>query len=235
VVPADAAQRLVACLRFRFRGTSSGTGYSSSQAPYPGAFHSAQRLQCVRRSPFQGAREQFLAEGKGSDHEPVAIHMLTKPNLTDSASDNAALLALIEKLTPQGAVVVTDYREGYQIVDYLRRYTAAPIRLIFWMSDILRIMEEKWLQSEPGAVLEGLGRLLLTDVTIYAVPMSMEAFVAALGTMPEVAAQPADGDLITLDHFLPKPPMEHLLRYLRAAERVVPLKATQAVRSGSTH
>jgi hypothetical protein len=185
--------------------------------------------------PFQGAREQFLAEGKGSDHEPVAIHMLTKPNLTDSASDSAALLALIEKLTPQGAVVVTDYREGYQIVDYLRRYTAAPIRLIFWMSDILRIMEEKWLQFEPGAVLEGLGRLLLTDVTIYAVPMSMEAFVAALGTMPEVTVQPADGDLITLDHFLPKPPMEHLLRYLRAAERVVPLKATQAVRPGSTH
>jgi hypothetical protein len=35
-------------------------------------------------------------------------------------------------------------------------------------------------------------------------------------------------DFLTLDDFLPKPPLDHLFRYLRAAGRIVPLEETQA-------
>jgi hypothetical protein len=89
-------------------------------------------------------------------------------------------------------------------------------------------MEEKVYQSLPGTVLENLGRLLLTDVTIYVAAMPMEQLVAAHGSVPEgVVKKPAAGDLVTLDDFLPKPPTDHLFHYLRAACRIVPLKATQ--------
>jgi hypothetical protein len=90
-------------------------------------------------------------------------------------------------------------------------------------------MEQKVYQSLPGTVLENLGRLLLTDVTIYVAPMRTEQFIAAYGGLPEVVVrQPAGSDLITVDDFFPKPPADHLFHYLRAAGRIVPLQKMQA-------
>jgi hypothetical protein len=146
-----------------------------------------------------------------------------------AASDSAELLALIEQLVPLGTVVVTDYPEGYQILNYCRRYTSAPIAVIIWLSEFLHLMEERLLPALPGAVLESFGRLLSTDVTIYVAPMHKEPLVAALGGMPEGLLREAQGhDLLSLDDVLPKPPLDHLFRYLRAAGRIVPLEETQA-------
>ena len=93
----------------------------------------------------------------------------------------------------------------------------------------LQNMEDRVYQSLPGAVLESFGRLLLTDVTIYVAPMRKESLVAALGGLPEGLLQESPGhDLLSLDDFLPRPPLDHLFRYLRAAGRIVPLEGTQA-------
>ena len=78
-------------------------------------------------------------------------------------------------------------------------------------------------------MLESFGRLLFTDVTIFVAPMRKEALVAALGSFPEGLLQESpNSDLLTLDDLLPKPPMDHFFRYLRASGRVVPLEETQA-------
>lgn len=175
---------------------------------------------------FQAARQKFLAEGIHSDREPAAIVELSTKNLEGSAavSDNAELLARIEAFAPLGTVVVTDFVEGYELVDYLRRHTAAPIRMIIWISMLAQIMQEQVYSSVPGRVLERLGRMLLTDVTVYVAPMPMEAFIAALGGLPEGVVQKSASDVMTLDDFLPKSPIDNLFRYLRAAGRVVPLE-----------
>jgi hypothetical protein len=90
--------------------------------------------------------------------------------------------------------------------------------------------------SQPGAVLENFGRLLSTDVTIFVAPMRREAFVAALGGMPEGLLRETPGrDLLTLDDFLPRPPLDHLFRYLRAAGRIVPLEGTEAKSDAHPH
>jgi hypothetical protein len=177
---------------------------------------------------FQSVRQTFLAEGIPSGHAPLAIFEVSTQSLEGSAaSDNAELLALIEQLAPLGTVVVTNYPEGFQVLDYLRRYTAEPIAVILWLSMFLKNIEYKVYPSLPGAVLEGFGRLLLTDVTIYVAPMSKESLVAALGGLPEGLLQEhPDRNLLTLDDFLPKPPLDHLFRYLRAAGRIVPLEKT---------
>jgi hypothetical protein len=175
---------------------------------------------------FQAAQQTFLAEGLPSGREPLAALEVTTQSLEGpAASDNAELLALIEQLVPLGTVVVTNYPEGYQVLDYLRRYTAEPIAVILWMSMFLKNMEDRVYPSLPGAVLEGFGRLLLTDVTIHVAPMSKESLVAALGGLPEGLLQESPSrNLLTLDDFLPKPPLDHLFRYLRAAGRIVPLE-----------
>jgi hypothetical protein len=174
---------------------------------------------------FQAARQTFPAEKLSSAREPLATFEVITQSLEGSAaSDNAELLTMIERLAPLGTVVVTNYPVGYQVLDYLRRYTAEPIAVIVWISMFLKIMEDRVLPALPGAVLEYLGRLLLTDVTVRVAPMSKESLVAALGGLPEGLLRESPGsNLLTLDDFLPKPPLDHLFRYLRAAGRVLPL------------
>jgi hypothetical protein len=59
--------------------------------------------------------------------------------------------------------------------------------------------------------------------------MSTESLVAALGGLPEGLLRESPGrNLLTLDDFLPKSPLDHLFRYLRAAGGIVPLEETQA-------
>jgi hypothetical protein len=174
---------------------------------------------------LQAAQQKFLAEGISSEREPLAIFEISTQNLEGpGVSDNAELLARIQELAPIATVLVTNYPEGYRVLNYVRRHTAAPIRVIVWLSMFLKLMEDQVFPSLPGAVLEGFGRLLVTDVTIYVAPMPKESLVAALGAMPEGILQETPGrDLLTLDDFLPKPPLDHLFRYLRASGRIVAL------------
>jgi hypothetical protein len=132
-------------------------------------------------------------------------------------------------MTPLGAVLVTDFPEGYEVLTYLRRYTAAPFRVILWISMFLQLMEERLETSLPGAVLESFGRLLFTDVTIYVASMPRERLAAALGGLREELLRVSPGrELVTLDDLLPKPPLDHLFRYIRASGRIVSLEEPQA-------
>ncbi len=178
---------------------------------------------------LQAVRQKFVTEGIPSDREPLAIFEVNTHNLQGSAaSDNAELLAMIGQLARLGTVVVTDYPEGYQFLYYLRRYTPAHIAVIIWISMFLQLMEERVFASSPGAVLEGFGRLLSTDVTIYVAPMRMEPLVAEVGGLPEGLLRESPGrDLVILDDLLPRPPLEHLFRYLRESGRIVPVEETQ--------
>jgi hypothetical protein len=174
---------------------------------------------------FQLAKQRFLAEGIPFDHDPLPLLEVNTASLEGAATrDSVKLLALIEQLTPLGTVVVTDYKEGYQVLNYLRRYTPAPIRVVLWISMFLQLLEERLYSSQPGAILESFGRLLFTDVTIYVAPMRKEALLAALGSLPEgLLQEPSDRDLLSLDDILPKSPLDHLFGYLRASGRIVPL------------
>jgi hypothetical protein len=148
------------------------------------------------------------------------------PQLTGSAvADNTELLASIEQLAALGAVIVTNYSEGYQVLNHVRRYTAAPVRVIIWLSMFVQLTQDRLYPSLPGVMLEGFGRLLVTDVTIYVAPMSKDHLVAALGSLPEGVLPESGGEkLLTLDDLMPKPPLEHFFNYLRAAGRIAPLE-----------
>jgi hypothetical protein len=180
---------------------------------------------------IQAGQQKFLAEGHTFDHEPLAMLEVNTPHLTGSAlSDNAELLSMIEQLATLGAVMVTNYSEGYQVLNHARRYTAAPVRVIIWLSMFVQLTQDRLYPSLPGVMLEGFGRLLVTDVTIYVAPMSKDHLVAALGSLAEdVLQESSGGELLTLDDLMPKPPLEHFFRYLRAAGRIAPLETPAIV------
>jgi hypothetical protein len=174
---------------------------------------------------LQAARGQFLAEGKRPEREPAVVIEVSLARLEESSAPAGAdLLASIQKLAPHGTVVVTRYKEGYRLADYLRRHTQEPIRVVLSIAALIKIFEGQVYKASPGAVLEVFGRLLVSDVAIYVAPMRMEPFVAALGDLPGgyVIGSTAS-ESMTLDDFLPKSPLDHLFRYLRGAGRVRPL------------
>lgn len=174
---------------------------------------------------MDAARKQFVAEGKKSDREAAIVVELSPQNALNPASvDDAQILKSVEQLAPLGCVVVSEFSAGFHVIEYLRRFTQEPIRMIFSIAMMFRLIEGTIYAASPGVLLEGFGRLLVTDVTVYVAPMRMEPFVAAMGGLPSGFVVESDAsEFMTLDYFMPKPPVNHLFDYLRGAGRVVPL------------
>lgn len=174
---------------------------------------------------FAAAQRQLHAEGKQMSREPaIVIELTTRSIDTDVEPAAAELLAQIQRLAAYGTVAVTRYLEGYWIVDYLRRHTPEPIRVLVGIAGLFRLWEDGIYKRSAGALLENFGRLFYSDVNIYVMPMKMEPFVAALGGLPGgFVMESAESGEMTLEDFMPKPPLDHLFRYLRGAGRLVPL------------
>lgn len=175
---------------------------------------------------LQASCKQLLAEGIPAEHDPAVVLELSTRSFGDAKEfDGPGMLTHVAELATLGAVIVTDYAEGYHLVRYLLRHTTEPIRLIVGISLLMKTMQDRFYQALPGALLEGLGRLLATNVTIYVAPMPTEQFLAALGGLPEgFVLTPSPSGLVSLDDVVPKPPIDHLYKYLRAAGRYVPLQ-----------
>ncbi|HMD31302.1 MAG TPA: hypothetical protein VKG84_05295 [Candidatus Acidoferrales bacterium] len=187
-----------------------------SMYEYPGLFGG---------DAIQAAQKQFLSEGKAFQREPIVVIQVSIRNPGHADFDCATMLASVKRFAPLGTVVVTEFHEGYRLVDYLRRHTSEPIRMIMGIAGLVGLMQANAYKATPGALLESFGRLLTTDVTLYVGSMPMETFVAALSDMPSgFVVESAASASMTLDDFTPKPPIDHLFRYLRGAGRMVPLE-----------
>jgi hypothetical protein len=175
---------------------------------------------------MRASERQLRSEGLPLPRDPIAVFEMTiDPAAGAETADDAALLARIRALSAIGPVIVTDFPQTYLLVGYLRRHTAEPIRLAVGVSSLARLLHERFYEALPGSLLQGLGQLLATNVRVYAYPMPVEAFRSSTAGSPDMQqAIPHEGsDLVAADDLRPKPPLNHLYRYLRDAEWVVPL------------
>jgi len=174
---------------------------------------------------FQAANRQLLAEGTQFEREPASLLEMTIHHASRVENPTApAMLACIEQLAPRCSVIVTDYPETYLLSGYLRRHSTEPVRFILSVAAAVKTMHEAFYQLLPGSLLEGVGRLLATNVKLYVAPMARDAFYAALGDLPgKLEVRNSGNGVVTLDDLIPSPPNLHLLEYLRAARRIVPL------------
>jgi hypothetical protein len=175
---------------------------------------------------FQAAMQQLLAEAVPFEREPATLLEMTIHHA--SRPENLAapgMLPCIQQLTARGSVIVTDYPETYLLSLYLRRHSTEPVRFILSVAATAKTMHEAFYRNLPGALLEGIGRLLATNVKLYVAPMPRDAFRAALGDLPgRLEVRNSDSDQVTLDDLMPSAPNLHLFEYLRASGRIVALK-----------
>ena len=175
---------------------------------------------------FQAANQQLLAEGTPFERQPATLLEMTIHHVSrDETFATPEMLACIQQLTPRGFVIVTDYPETYLLSGYLRRHSTEPVRFIMGVAAAAKTLHEAFYQALPGALLEGLGRLLATNVKLYVAPMPREAFNAAVGDLSGALTVKESGkSLVTLDDLMPSIPSLHLFEYLRASGRIVALE-----------
>jgi hypothetical protein len=174
---------------------------------------------------FQAGSKQLLAEGTPFEREPVRLFELTIHHISRVETFAAPeMLVCIEQLARQGPVIVTDYPETYLLSRYLRRHSTEPVRFILGVAAVARTLHEAFYQDLPGTLLEGIGRLLSTNVKLYVASMPREAFRTAVGDLyGALAVKEPDNVLVTLDDLMPSVPGLHLFEYLRASGRIVAL------------
>jgi hypothetical protein len=175
---------------------------------------------------FQAARRHLLAEGMSFEREPATLLEMTIHHA--SLVENLAapdMLAHIQELVSFGCVIVTDYPETYLLSRYLRRHSTEPVRFILGVAAAAKIMHEVFYRSLPGTLLEGIGKLLATNVKLYVAPMPRQAFLAALtGLSGSIAPKESGDSIVTLNDLTPSVPTLHLFEYLRASGRIVALE-----------
>jgi hypothetical protein len=175
---------------------------------------------------FRAASQQLVAEGPPFERQPATLLEMTIHHVSrDETLAAPEMLSCIQQLTPRGFVIVTDYPETYLLGNYLRRHSTEPVRFIMGVAAAAKTLHEAFYQTLPGALLEGVGRLLATNVKLYVAPMPREAFNAAVGGLSGTLMVKESGkNLVTLDDLIPSVPGLHLFEYLRSSGRIVALK-----------
>ena len=174
---------------------------------------------------YRSAETQLRSEGQPLKADPAAVLEMTVTETPGAPGpEDAAILTRVDRLAKLGVVVVSDLAQGYLLVDYLRRHTSEPIRVALAVSTLAQMLIEDYSAALPGSLLEGLGKLLAENVKIYCYPVPVETFRKLFAS--EAAARifsPPSAGVLKIDDLCPQPPLDHLLRYLRAAGWVVPI------------
>ena len=118
---------------------------------------------------------------------------------------------------------MSDFPLAYLLIDYLRRQTTEPIRLVVEVATLAQILHDRFYGALAGGLLEGVGKLLAANVKVYAYPMPADRFRQATAGAERTTTSQTAENLVTADDILPTPPADHLYRYLRAADWIRPL------------
>jgi len=192
----------------------------------------------IERGSFRSARpifsqmlehsaKQLAEETPEAGRDPVALLEISIHNLLAKVTeDDAELIERIERLNQQGqCVMLSDFRENFQLSEYLIRFTKAPIRLVMGIATLVQLFQETYYETLDGGIVEAMGRLIARNVRIYAYTMSAERFQRRLEAFDldlSFWEYPESGP-VTVDNILPKSHLRHLYIYLKEIKAFIPL------------
>jgi hypothetical protein len=164
------------------------------------------------------AIEALRREVPDADRDPLALFELTiQPMRGEPITDDRELLRRIEPFRAAGApVVVTRFREGFRLTQYLRRYTTQPLRFAVGISTLVELFNPLYYQELVGGMLEAMGKLLADNVRVYVYPMPPDVFRERLARAGQDLAK-VEFDpqaTVTVGRVRLPPPVGHLYRYL---------------------
>ena len=190
-----------------------------------GSFRSARPLfaQMLERSV-----QQLISETPDIPRKPVALLEISMDNVLSKVSaDDNELLQRIERLNGLGQrVLLTDFRENYQLTEYLLHLTKSPIRLVMGIATLVQLFQETYYEALDGGIVEAMGRLIARNVRIYAFSMDAGRFqqrLTAFNLDLSFWEYPLDGT-VTVENVLPKSHLRHFYNYLMEMQAFVSLE-----------
>jgi hypothetical protein len=180
----------------------------------------------VHAKMMKSAERQLREEAAPFRREPVSAFELSLRPVGGAWPSDAETLERIVPLTAIATTIVTTFGEGYLLAEYLRRHTAEPVRFVVGASLLARLLEQTFYGELPGGLFESLARFLSVNAKLYVYPMPREAVLLALAPDADrfrIEAS-ASGE-VGADGILPRPPIDHLYRYLRESGWIEPISA----------
>ena len=190
-------------------------------------FASKPKAQSSHQELRDFSARQLAKEIPESGRDPVALLEISINNMLAKVSaDDAELLERINRLNElDQCVMLSDFRENFQLTEYLIRFTKAPIRLVMGIATLVQLFQETYYETLDGGIVEAMGRLIARNVRIYAFTMSAERFqkrLTAFGLDLSFWDFPTD-EPVTVDNIMPKSHLRHFYTYLREMKAFIPL------------
>jgi hypothetical protein len=159
------------------------------------------------------------------EHEPMLLLDVRLEELGAAGGDLGSVMERLGRLTNRAPVVLSHQAMLHPIVEYLRRYTSSPIRMVTSSAVFAQLLSESY-EALPGTLLESLGKLLVDNLRLYIYPVPVELFLRtqAPAARKRVGTSATSG-MVSLDDLRCEPPLDHLLRYIRGAGWLMPLEA----------
>ena len=175
------------------------------------------------RALVAAAFAQLDREGR-PEHQPMQLLDVRLESLIATGADAARVCDRLRQLAVRAPIIVTDQSVLHPVVEYLRRYTSGPIRMVTSVAVFAGLLSGTY-ETLPGALLESLGKLLVEDVRLYIHPVPVQTFQEARAKDPRRRVDASSsGRTVSLDDLRCAPPLDHLLHYLRGAGWLVPLE-----------
>ncbi len=166
---------------------------------------------------LESARQKLAREGVRYERDPVALVEISIRHVDSSQpAKPAEVLRCLRQLRSPGPIIVSELPEIYLLSRYLRRHSVEPVRFVLGIGTAAKVLHERFYRDLPGTLLEGLGKLLATNVKLYVARMPRQAMD------PEVVSEAANGQVGLDDLALPEPG-RYLFEYLRASGRMLEL------------
>jgi hypothetical protein len=189
-----------------------------------GSFRSARPIFAQM---LEHAAKHLATETPETGRDPVALLEISIHNLLAKVTaDDGELIERIERLNAQGqCVMISDFRENFQLSEYLVRFTKAPIRLVMGIATLVQLFQETYYETLDGGIVEAMGRLIARNVRIYAFTMSSERFQRRLKAFDLDLSfwMYPDSGPVTVENILPKSHLQHFYIYLREIKAFIPL------------
>ena len=182
----------------------------------------------------EDARVQFKNDGEVDGGEPLSMIEISINELQVSQSlGDDDLIRKIEDLWKRDyRVMVSRFREFYQVTNYLRRYTAEPLAFLMGLSTLVRLFHAPYYQNLPGKVLEGLSRFFTENVLVYVYPMQTVEFQSRLQVLgiPVPMTSRFDQKWIKVNDMQLDPLSTHLLSYFIESGAIRPIQSDVALK-----
>ena len=121
---------------------------------------------------LDGARRVFLQKCSCADDQLVVLMEMTLENLlSEGQLNHADFLARVDILGALGrTVLVSRFGEYYRLAAYLSRYTNQMIGLVMGVPSLMEIFDERYYTNLEGGILEALGRMFKSGLTLFVYP-----------------------------------------------------------------